>query len=305
MDYMARALLLASRALGTVSPNPAVGAVLVRDGQVVGEGATQPPGEAHAEVVALRAAGALARGATLYVTLEPCAHYGRTPPCADAIVEAGVSETHVAMLDPSPWVDGHGIAVLERAGIIVRRGAHELDALRLNAGYFTWLQRGRPLVTAMYALGLNGQPQPVSAQILGATATVELARLRATADRTVTDVGELLAADPTLAGLAAGGVTALNVEAPPSSVDELARRGLLDRLAVFLIPLFGQTPSVGRPEAPIPETELQNRPNLSTCFGMLSSIRYERLGEIVLIRGIVPGSGADLAAHRPGPATAT
>src|SRR3954465_13841514 len=89
MDYMARALQLASRALGNVSPNPAVGAVLVRDGQIVGEGATQPPGEAHAEVVALRAAGALARGSSLYVTLEPCAHFGRTPPCADAIVARG------------------------------------------------------------------------------------------------------------------------------------------------------------------------------------------------------------------------
>ena len=110
MDYMARALQLASRALGTCSPNPAVGAILVRDGQVVGEGATQPPGEAHAEIVALRTAGPLARGSTLYVTLEPCAHYGRTPPCADALVAAGIAEAHVAMLDPSPWVNGHGIA---------------------------------------------------------------------------------------------------------------------------------------------------------------------------------------------------
>ena len=116
MDYMARALQLASRALGSVSPNPAVGAVLVRDGQIVGEGATQPPGEAHAEIVALRAAGPLARQSTLYVTLEPCAHYGRTPPCADAIVAAGVAEAHVAMLDPSPWVNGNGIATLEQAG---------------------------------------------------------------------------------------------------------------------------------------------------------------------------------------------
>src|SRR3954451_2009639 len=96
MDYMARALHLASRALGTCSPNPAVGAVLVRDGEIVGEGATQPPGQAHAEVVALRAAGPRARGSTLYVTLEPCAHFGRTPPCADAIVGAGVAEAHVA-----------------------------------------------------------------------------------------------------------------------------------------------------------------------------------------------------------------
>src|SRR4051794_2984866 len=130
MDYMARALQLASRALGSCSPNPAVGAVLIRDGQVVGEGATQPPGQAHAEVVALRAAGPLARGSTLYVTLEPCAHFGRTPPCADAIVAAGVAEAYVAMHDPSPWVNGHGIAALEQAGIRVHRGSHEQAAQR-------------------------------------------------------------------------------------------------------------------------------------------------------------------------------
>ena len=121
MDYMARALQLASRALGSVSPNPAVGAVLVRDGQIVGEGATQPPGAAHAEIVALRAAGPLARHSTLYVTLEPCAHFGRTPPCADALVAAGIAEAHVATLDPSPWVNGSGIAALEQAGIRVNR----------------------------------------------------------------------------------------------------------------------------------------------------------------------------------------
>src|SRR5215212_2385454 len=110
MDYMARALQLASRALGTCSPNPAVGAVLVRDGDVIGEGSTQPPGQAHAEVVAIRAAGADARGSTLYVTLEPCAHVGRTAPCTDAILAAGVADVHVAMIDPSPWVDGRGRA---------------------------------------------------------------------------------------------------------------------------------------------------------------------------------------------------
>src|ERR1051326_1052128 len=128
MDFMARALQLASRALGTCSPNPAVGAVLVRDGVVVGEGATQPPGQAHAEVVALRAAGSQARGASLYVTLEPCAHFGRTAPCADALIEAGVADVHVATLDPSPWVSGRGVAALEQAGIRVRVGAHGRDA---------------------------------------------------------------------------------------------------------------------------------------------------------------------------------
>src|SRR4051812_27798429 len=123
MDFMARALQLASRAAGTCSPNPAVGAVLVRDGAVVGEGTTQPPGQAHAEVAALQAAGPQARGATLYVTLEPCAHFGRTAPCADALIEAGIAEAYVAMVDPSPWVNRRGLDALERAGIKVHVGA--------------------------------------------------------------------------------------------------------------------------------------------------------------------------------------
>src|SRR5437588_433292 len=111
-DPMARALRLAERARGHCSPNPAVGAVVVRDGRIVGEGWTQPPGQAHAEVEALRRAGEAARGATLYVTLEPCSHFGRTPPCVRAIVEAGVAEVHAAVGDPNPCVDGDGFRQL-------------------------------------------------------------------------------------------------------------------------------------------------------------------------------------------------
>src|SRR5262245_12790723 len=103
---MGRALELAERALGTCSPNPAVGAVLVNDGRIVGEGWTQAPGQDHAEIVALKQAGPAAVGATLYVTLEPCCHHGRTPPCADALVQAQLREVHMAMIDPSPWVNG-------------------------------------------------------------------------------------------------------------------------------------------------------------------------------------------------------
>jgi diaminohydroxyphosphoribosylaminopyrimidine deaminase/5-amino-6-(5-phosphoribosylamino)uracil reductase len=283
MDYMARALQLASRALGGVSPNPAVGAVLVRDGQVVGEGATQPPGQAHAEIVALRAAGPLARGSALYVTLEPCAHYGRTPPCADAIVAAGIAETHVAMLDPSPWVDGQGLAVLEQAGIRVTRGSHESEARRLYEAYFCWLQRGRPLVTALYALGLDGEPRTLGAADLGAAAGTELTRLRATADRTVTAVDGLLAEDPELTGMAAGGVTALHIEAPPSALDALVGRGLLDRVLVFVTPTLGTTAAV----PPDDSTQLV-RPSL--CASALHSVTYERLGDTVLVIGYLPGS---------------
>lgn len=285
MDYMARALQLASRALGSVSPNPAVGAVLVRDGQVVGEGATQPPGQAHAEIVALRAAGPLARGSALYVTLEPCAHYGRTPPCADAIVAAGIAEAHVAMLDPSPWVDGQGLAVLEQAGVRVTRGSHEGEARRLYEAYFCWLQRGRPLVTALYALGLDGQPRALNAAALGAAAGAELTRLRATADQTISAVDGLLAEDPALTGMAASGVTALHVETPPGALDALTERGLLDRVIVFV------TPTLGASGAPQPGDSAQLvQPLLSVCASTLHSVTYERLGDTVLVTGYLPDS---------------
>ena len=115
-DYMARALALAEMARGSTGNNPAVGAVVVRDGRIVGEGYTQPPGQAHAEVMALRQAGELARGATVFVTLEPCCHYGRTPPCTDALIAAGVAEVHMATLDPNPMVSGGGKAALDAAG---------------------------------------------------------------------------------------------------------------------------------------------------------------------------------------------
>jgi diaminohydroxyphosphoribosylaminopyrimidine deaminase/5-amino-6-(5-phosphoribosylamino)uracil reductase len=279
MDYMARALLLASRALGTVSPNPAVGAVLVRDGQIVGEGATQPPGEAHAEIVALRSAGALARGSTLYVTLEPCAHYGRTPPCADALVGAGIAEAHVAMLDRSPWVDGHGVAVLEQAGIRVRLGSHETAARHLNEAYLCWLTRGRPLVTARYALDLAGRALPLDAPALGAAVSKELARQRKTADRTVTDIAALLAEYPDLTGLATLGVTALHVEAPPHVLGPLIERGLVDRVVAFVVPsLSGRGAGTDAAGA------------IASCGVALESVSFERLGDSLMIRGSAPES---------------
>lgn len=285
MDYMARALQLASRALGTVSPNPAVGAVLVRDGQVVGEGATQPPGEAHAEIVALRAAGPLARGSTLYVTLEPCAHYGRTPPCADALVEAGIAEAHVAMLDPSPWVNGHGIAALERAGVRVHKGSYEEAARRLNDAYLCWLTRGRPLVTGLYALGLDGVEGSLDDPRLGAAAQAELARLRASADRTVSTADALLAEDPTLTSLAAAGVTALHIEGPPAALDALASRGLLDRLILFVTPTFG----AGRAAQDAPAGPLG-------AGDSLRSVRFERLGDTLLVTGALTDDPPDASA---------
>ena len=124
MDFMEHALALASLALGNVSPNPAVGAVIVKDGTLIAEGYTQPPGSAHAEVVALSQAGDRARGANMYVTLEPCCHLGRTPPCTQAIIAAGIAEVHIATLDPNPQVSGRGKEELEAVGIKTYVGEH-------------------------------------------------------------------------------------------------------------------------------------------------------------------------------------
>jgi diaminohydroxyphosphoribosylaminopyrimidine deaminase/5-amino-6-(5-phosphoribosylamino)uracil reductase len=157
MGYMQRALALAGQALGRVSPNPAVGAVLVCDGQVVGEGFTRPPGGPHAEVVALEQAGEAARGSTLYVSLEPCCHQGRTPPCTGAIIAAGVAEVHMAMFDPDPNVNGRGRKELEAAGIAVQVGECEQEALRLNEAYVKHRTTGLPFVIAKFAASLDGR----------------------------------------------------------------------------------------------------------------------------------------------------
>jgi diaminohydroxyphosphoribosylaminopyrimidine deaminase / 5-amino-6-(5-phosphoribosylamino)uracil reductase len=157
ISHMRSAFALARRAEGRTSPNPMVGAVIVKDGRVVGEGYHRRAGEPHAEVEALRDAGDSARGATMYVTLEPCAHYGRTPPCVDAIIAAGVAEVQYAVGDPNPRVNGKAHAQLEAAGVIASRGLCEDEALELNQPFFKHVTTGRPLVTAKFAMSLDGR----------------------------------------------------------------------------------------------------------------------------------------------------
>jgi diaminohydroxyphosphoribosylaminopyrimidine deaminase/5-amino-6-(5-phosphoribosylamino)uracil reductase len=154
-----RALELAERGRGTTYPNPVVGAVLVCDGEIVGEGWHERPGEAHAEVNALRAAGDRARGATAYVTLEPCSHHGRTPPCADALIEAGVARVVVGVLDPNPKVHGAGVERLRSAGIDVEVAEGELarQAREQLAGYLSVFERGRPWVIYKAAITFDGR----------------------------------------------------------------------------------------------------------------------------------------------------
>jgi diaminohydroxyphosphoribosylaminopyrimidine deaminase/5-amino-6-(5-phosphoribosylamino)uracil reductase len=155
--FMRRALALARRGAGTTSPNPCVGAVLVRDGNLIAEDYHKHAGGPHAEVFVLRKAGPRARGATLYVTMEPCCTHGRTPPCTDAIIAAGVKRVVVAALDPNPKHDGRGLAALRRAGIRVAAGVLADEARALNVAFNKWITTGRPLVTAKAALSLDGK----------------------------------------------------------------------------------------------------------------------------------------------------
>ena len=201
MDFMLRALELARASVGETSPNPPVGAVVVRDRRVVGEGRTQPAGQAHAEVVALREAGELAQGATLYVTLEPCWHYGRTPPCTNAIIAAGVAEVHISMVDPNPRVDGRGLESLRGAGISVMLGEGREEAEELVAPHSVYTTTGMPLVTLKFAMSLDGKIATRTGDskwITGEESRRYVHTLRARSDAIMTGIGTVLADDPQL-----------------------------------------------------------------------------------------------------------
>lgn len=199
--WMAQALRLAERGLNTTSPNPRVGCVIVKGGEVVGEGWHLRAGEPHAEPLALQIAGERARGATAYVTLEPCSHFGRTPPCADALVAAGVTRVVVAMQDPNPLVSGNGIARLRAAGIAVECGLMEAAARELNIGFVSRMTRGLPWVRSKIAASLDGRTalaNGVSQWITGPEARQDVQRLRARACAVLTGIGTVLADDPQL-----------------------------------------------------------------------------------------------------------
>ena len=200
--FMRRALELAERGRGLTSPNPMVGAVVVTPGgEIVGEGFHARAGEAHAEVEALRAAGARARGATLYVTLEPCSHHGRTPPCARAVIEAGVARVVAPVADPNPLVSGRGFAELRGAGIDVVTGVGAADAERQNRVFLTAMRERRPHVTLKAVMTLDGKIADLhggSRWITGERARLQAHRLRSEADAIVVGIGTVLRDDPEL-----------------------------------------------------------------------------------------------------------
>ena len=296
---LARAIELAERGRGTTHPNPIVGAVVVRDGEVVGEGWHERKGEPHAEVNALRAAGERARGSTLYVSMEPCSHHGSTPPCTEAVLAAGVSRVVAASLDPNPKAEG-GLEVLRAAGVDTEL-VDSFEARRLNEAWRTWVSRGRPFVTYKVAATLDGRVAiPGERWISGERSRRLVHELRAASDAVAVGMGTVRADDPRLdargvdvlrpprrlafgrgplppgselelragpledelAALAEDGVQSLLLEGGPTLATAFLRADLVDKLLVFVAPtLVGDGPRwVGEPLEPRTLRRLTARP---------------------------------------------
>lgn len=205
--HMAHALQLAERGLYTTRPNPRVGCVVVKDNNVIGEGWHELTGGPHAEVMALAQAGEQARGATVYVTLEPCNHHGRTPPCVDALLKAGAGRVIAAMVDPNPQVASQGLQRLQQAGVSVASGLMQTQAESLNPGYLMRLRTGRPFVRNKLAMSLDGRTAMASGEskwITGSAAREDVQHWRARSCAIITGVGTVLADDPNLTVRLAG-----------------------------------------------------------------------------------------------------
>ncbi len=282
LPWMQRALELAERGRGFVEPNPLVGAVVVHGGRVVGEGWHQRYGAAHAEVNALAAAGDAARGATLYVTLEPCCHHGKTPPCTDAVLRAGVRRVVAAMTDPFPQVAGQGTEVLRRAGVLVDVGLEEAEARRLNAPYLKLLAIGRPYVHAKWAMTLDGKIATRTGDsqwISNAASRRRVHALRGRMDAIVIGIGTVLADNPRLTARPPGPRTPSRVVfdsrgrlSPDSHLAQTAHdipvllataadvpAGRVDALRALGVELVQLTPQGGRPQVPALLDELGRR----------------------------------------------
>ena len=201
MDYMERAISLARGKMGTTSPNPAVGAVLVKSDHIIGEGATQPPGGNHAEIVALKTAGSNATKSTLYVTLEPCCLHGRTPPCTKSLIEAGISKVYIASKDPNPEIDGKGIRELQNSGIEVNLLPHYKGIKELYQGFAKHIKTKLPFVTIKYAMSLDGKIATKTGEskwITGDNARLRTHEIRSESDAVMIGINTVLYDDPQL-----------------------------------------------------------------------------------------------------------
>jgi diaminohydroxyphosphoribosylaminopyrimidine deaminase/5-amino-6-(5-phosphoribosylamino)uracil reductase len=277
---MTRALELAARGLTTTQPNPRVGCVIARDGRIVGEGWHERAGEAHAEVRALAEAGAAASGASAYITLEPCSHFGRTAPCADALMRAGVARVVFAIEDPDPRVSGAGALRLRQAGIEVASGLLAAEAQELNVGFFSRLLRHRPWVRIKLAMSLDGRTalaNGASRWITGEAARADVQKWRARSSAVLTGIGTVLADDPRLDVRAAGAchqplrvVLDSRLRTPPdarilakpgeillfSATDDAARRSALEQQGAKVERLAHSPPDLGKVLARLAELEI-------------------------------------------------
>jgi diaminohydroxyphosphoribosylaminopyrimidine deaminase / 5-amino-6-(5-phosphoribosylamino)uracil reductase len=277
---MARALELAERGLATTHPNPCVGCVIAHDGRIVGEGWHERAGEAHAEVMALGAAGAAAAGASAYVTLEPCSHFGRTPPCTDALIQARIARVVFAIGDPNPRVGGAGALKLRQAGIEVESGLLAREAEELNVGYLSRMRRRRPWVRIKLAMSLDGRTalaNGMSRWITSEPARRDVQQWRARSCAVLTGIGTVLADDPRL-DVRVGAVwrqplrvildsrlrtpAAARILAKPgaallfSAIDEPARRGALELQGAKVERLADSRPDLGQVLARLAELEV-------------------------------------------------
>ncbi|MCE5287514.1 MAG: bifunctional diaminohydroxyphosphoribosylaminopyrimidine deaminase/5-amino-6-(5-phosphoribosylamino)uracil reductase RibD [Pelosinus sp.] len=245
--FMSKALALAARAKGRTSPNPMVGAVVVRDGKIVGEGWHHKAGTPHAEVHALKEAGELASGATIYVTLEPCSHYGRTGPCSEAIIKAGLKKVVVAMTDPNPLVAGNGLRRLRDAGIEVVEGVLSKEAAKLNEAFIKWITVKMPFGVLKTAMTLDGKIASYTGHskwITAPPAREYVHTLRNTYDAILTGIGTVLADDPALTTrLPAGGRNPIRIIVDSKARISLTAQVIQDKLAPTIIAVTKEAPA--------------------------------------------------------------
>lgn len=243
--FMAEALRIAANAQGRTSPNPLVGAVIVKDGRIIAEGWHRKAGTPHAEIHALNMAGALAENATMYVTLEPCSHFGRTPPCANKIVDAGIKKVVVAMTDPNPLVAGRGIEILRAAGIEVEVGILESDARRLNEVFLKYITEKLPFVTAKFACSLDGKIATATGEsqwISCAESRNFVHHLRDISDGIMVGVGTVLADNPSLTTRIANGKNPVRIVVDSSARTPPDSKILNDNAAKTIIAVTRNAP---------------------------------------------------------------
>ncbi|MDR3564839.1 MAG: bifunctional diaminohydroxyphosphoribosylaminopyrimidine deaminase/5-amino-6-(5-phosphoribosylamino)uracil reductase RibD [Negativicutes bacterium] len=302
-DYMRQALAMAARAAGRTSPNPMVGALLVKDGQLVGEGCHLCAGTPHAEVHALACAGESARGATLYVTLEPCCHHGRTGPCADAVIAAGVKRVVAAMTDPNPKVAGGGLALLRQAGLEVEEGILAAEAARLNESFIKWVSTKMPFVIMKTAMTLDGKIATHTGHskwITGAAARLQVHMIRDTVDAIMVGIGTVLADDPALTTrLPQGGRNPLRIIVDSKARTPLTAKVVTDGLAPTIIAVTDDAPSANIAALRANGVELLMLPRGETGVDLRILLRTlaERKITSVLLEGGATLNAAALAAN--------